>query len=323
MENAANVEVGTTATVNNLPAGTYTLTVKDDCFTRTCTVTIVSPPCGGHIFPTSTSCCTFSNGSALELTEICYTAGSGNISNATPGVFFYYAKITAPSTSFSVDVVQTHNNDLTKIKLFSLHQDQIILWNPDCGKASTGTQMTVGQGRATVYGAIIGAIYIISVKYNSKSIIGSNYAGAAPNVVYTFKSQINGIDVAGSAGSVTAKPNCNSAFVSPGTCPAPPPIQPLTSNSVNNNNSIFEDKLSVIPNPASTSVNITFNCEIENKSTIFISDLSGKIISKTNYESVKGLNNTSINLDNIANGIYMISVKTNTRQLTERLIIIK
>ncbi|MDA9555730.1 hypothetical protein N9R54_05785, partial [Pelobium sp.] len=42
-KNSSNVEVGTTATVNNLPAGTYTLTVSDNCFSRTNTVTITEP----------------------------------------------------------------------------------------------------------------------------------------------------------------------------------------------------------------------------------------------------------------------------------------
>ncbi len=42
-KNAANTEVGTTATVSNLPAGTYTLTVTDNCFSRTNSVTITEP----------------------------------------------------------------------------------------------------------------------------------------------------------------------------------------------------------------------------------------------------------------------------------------
>ena len=43
-KNSAGVEVGTTASVNNLPAGSYTVTVKDECTTLTCTVTITEPP---------------------------------------------------------------------------------------------------------------------------------------------------------------------------------------------------------------------------------------------------------------------------------------
>ncbi|ALJ00644.1 T9SS type A sorting domain-containing protein [Rufibacter tibetensis] len=40
--NSAGMVVGNSPTVSNLPAGTYTLTVRDDCFTRTCTV-IINP----------------------------------------------------------------------------------------------------------------------------------------------------------------------------------------------------------------------------------------------------------------------------------------
>ncbi|MFC5684619.1 PKD-like domain-containing protein, partial [Flavobacterium sp. MAHUQ-51] len=42
-KNAANMEVGTTATVNNLPAGTYTLTVTDNCSSQSNSVTIGQP----------------------------------------------------------------------------------------------------------------------------------------------------------------------------------------------------------------------------------------------------------------------------------------
>jgi hypothetical protein len=33
-KNASSIEVGTTASVANLPAGTYTLTVSDDCSSK-------------------------------------------------------------------------------------------------------------------------------------------------------------------------------------------------------------------------------------------------------------------------------------------------
>ncbi|MFH6960934.1 hypothetical protein ACHRV1_26410, partial [Flavobacterium aquidurense] len=42
-KNDLNALVGTTATVSNLPAGTYTLTVTDGCSNKTNTVTIFQP----------------------------------------------------------------------------------------------------------------------------------------------------------------------------------------------------------------------------------------------------------------------------------------
>jgi len=43
-KNASNVQVGNTANVSNLTAGTYTLTVTDNCSSRTCSVTVGAPP---------------------------------------------------------------------------------------------------------------------------------------------------------------------------------------------------------------------------------------------------------------------------------------
>jgi hypothetical protein len=39
-KNASSIEVGTTASVANLPAGTYTLTVSDDCSSKSNSVTV-------------------------------------------------------------------------------------------------------------------------------------------------------------------------------------------------------------------------------------------------------------------------------------------
>ncbi|WP_220764953.1 hypothetical protein, partial [Flavobacterium sp. UMI-01] len=42
-KNSSNTVVGTTASVNNLPAGTYTLTVTDNCSSQSNSVTIGQP----------------------------------------------------------------------------------------------------------------------------------------------------------------------------------------------------------------------------------------------------------------------------------------
>ncbi len=46
-KNSSNVEVGTTATVSSLPGGVYNLMVSDDCFSRTCSVTVNQPSTPG------------------------------------------------------------------------------------------------------------------------------------------------------------------------------------------------------------------------------------------------------------------------------------
>ncbi|AWK06730.1 hypothetical protein HYN56_21855 [Flavobacterium crocinum] len=70
-KNSANVEVGTTATVSNLPAGTYILTVTDSCSSQSNTVTISQP------------------GAALTLTDSsktdvsCFGASTGSVTAGT------------------------------------------------------------------------------------------------------------------------------------------------------------------------------------------------------------------------------------------------
>ena len=323
--------VGTTPIVSGLPAGTYTLTLKDDCFTRNCTVTIAPSKCS-HLFPTSTSCCTYSNGTALELPELCYAAKtSGTVSNATPGVFFYYAKVVAPSTDFTVEVLQSvvQPNITSIFKLFNIQQsNQIILWGPNCEKVATGFEIgTSGQGTVPVKNAVKGETYVISVKYDTKTMIGSIYTTAfMPDVKYTFKSIVKvgfgdpGSPVPFSEGSILAR-DCKSTFVSPGTCP--PPVQPLMTNNNKSQYKVFENKLSVIPNPATSLVQLSFNAELDSRSAIIISDMNGKTLRKIDYQAVIGLNTTSVNLDDLANGVYIITVKTNNQQLAERLVIMK
>jgi Secretion system C-terminal sorting domain len=83
------------------------------------------------------------------------------------------------------------------------------------------------------------------------------------------------------------------------------------------------DKLMVVPNPASTQVDLSFNTDIENNSVILVTDLSGRVVRKMDYKTNNGFNKTTIPLDNIVNGGYIISIKLGDKLLTERLFIIK
>ncbi|MDQ1166649.1 gliding motility-associated C-terminal domain-containing protein [Flavobacterium sp. SORGH_AS_0622] len=66
-KNSANVEVGSTASVSNLPAGTYTLTVTDSCSSQSNTVTISQPQ----------------NALSAVKTQTDVTCGGGNNGSAT------------------------------------------------------------------------------------------------------------------------------------------------------------------------------------------------------------------------------------------------
>ncbi|WP_281298501.1 T9SS type A sorting domain-containing protein [Flavobacterium limnophilum] len=184
-------------------------TATDDCGNNSeCTQTINRPACGGHIYPTATTCASFKNG-APQLDAICYQmtkkGGGQTVSNATPGVFFYYTYITAPSSAFTVDIFQANTNPT--FKLFEVSFNDVNAWNASCTKIATGYQSASGQATIEISGVTGGDIIVISVKYDTKSLIGSTFTGKAPDVTYYFGSLINGNDVAGSLGSVLVS-NC-------------------------------------------------------------------------------------------------------------------
>ena len=201
-------------TFSGLSAGTYSVTVRNSSgCTSNATAAVVNPQpatgCGGGsgIYPTITNCGTFSNGTATPLSSLCYTSRQGSVTNVTPGVFFYFAFVTAPSTSFTVDIQQTA---LTAgFKLFRVVQgNQAFMWKPNCLRLTTGIEVSPGQASIQVTNAVPGARYVISVKYDSKTAIGSSSAGN-PIANYNFVTRVNGVVVAGSATTIPMIRNCS------------------------------------------------------------------------------------------------------------------
>jgi hypothetical protein len=88
-------------------------TATDDCrnVSDSCSQIITQGSCGGRITPTQTTCEMFQDGTAGDLTSVCYGINKQKkINNTAPGVFFYYTKVFAPSADFYVDIVQTNDN---------------------------------------------------------------------------------------------------------------------------------------------------------------------------------------------------------------------
>jgi gliding motility-associated-like protein len=191
-------------------AGTYTYTVAA---TSPCSepaiinvvVTEQAPPNPG-IFHTTVTSSDFINGATNQLIEqLCYTTKNGKVTNVTPGQMFYYTAIKAPSDDFYIDIEETKSE--AGLALFEITQkNQIRLWDTYNNKVADGTQTSIGKGQIHISNAVMGAQYVLSVKYDSKSIIGSSFSGTAPICTYKFVSKINGIIV--SRTSVDMTPNC-------------------------------------------------------------------------------------------------------------------
>ncbi len=81
-----------------------------------------------------------------------------------------------------------------------------------------------------------------------------------------------------------------------------------------------EYTISLIPNPASKQTIIKYENTKAETVEIFVYDSFGKIVFKTKTESIEGINNFNLNINDFDNGIYMVAVSTSTGLLKTKLI---
>ena len=169
------------------------LTATSGCGNEAVVVTVPQ----SQLTPTGTTCQQFTGGTAQTQQLIFYSLNNGKIaSNINPGVFFYYTNVTAPSASFTIDILQTTNNTADGgIDLFAVQNNsssQIILYNADCTNSNLGQVTSTAGGHVviSVTGATAGQKFIVSVKYSAKSIVGDSTPSPA-NAEYDWATELN------------------------------------------------------------------------------------------------------------------------------------
>ncbi|MFV8328359.1 T9SS type A sorting domain-containing protein [Flavobacterium sp. ZS1P14] len=333
-DNCSTFTIITVGTVVNAD-GSQTRTWKavDACGNEStpCSQTISVTPCA-HIFPTQTTCCNFTTGTAPQLSQVCYTASSpsnGKVTNAIPGVFFYYSNVVAPAANFTINVTQSNDGDLNK--LFSVQNaSNVRLFTQGCGTNVNFTASIVGgsEAKMVVTGATIGATYIISVKYDVKSIIDANISGANPTSTYTFKSFTKvgnnaPVLVTGSTGIIDAVSGCTDNTPLPGNCSLPTAVAPSTINKVPAIEAKIENVgFDAYPVPFKDQLTIRYKFDYVSDVKIEVFNAQGSLVlSKTDAHSYL---NKEIVLNLKANRgqeqVYVVKVTTNRGSSTKKVI---
>jgi flagellar hook capping protein FlgD len=177
--------------------GTYTVTMTD---ARGCQATASGSfryrDCVGAIAHTNTTCASYMDGSFQEMpsSDVHWATRDNLISTISPGVFFYWTKVTAPSANFTIDVVQTKDNP--SFPFIPVLQGQVSRFDATCASMGDGVETSAGQSSITVQGATPGQVLIVSVKYSLKALIGT-YMDDTTGCHYDFKTMIGGVVVDG------------------------------------------------------------------------------------------------------------------------------
>ena len=81
--------------------------------------------------------------------------------------------------------------------------------------------------------------------------------------------------------------------------------------------------LSVYPNPAEGSANVSFDVKGSADVTLNVTDLSGKVVYTNDLGSVKGAQKVTLNTEVLNNGIYFVNVNMNGSVSTKKLVVKK
>jgi hypothetical protein len=147
--------------------------------------------CVGMLAHTITTCSSYMSGTGDPLlsTDVNWVTKDNVITSISPGVFFYYTKITAPSPNFTVQLVQTKDNPA--FPFCGVQQVQVSLFDSNCNSMGGGTVTGPGQASVDVQGVTAGQVFIIAVKYSLKDLVGT-YMDETMGCHYDFKTVING-----------------------------------------------------------------------------------------------------------------------------------
>jgi hypothetical protein len=142
-----------------------------------------------------TNCPDFQKGRSEELEEMRYRVRRGDISALDPWNVYYWTRVQAPATTFTVDIVQSVAHP-TFTTLFGMDDvDQVQLLSEGCADLASQDSAGQGQARVVVTGAIPGRFYIVQARYLTRPLLGRT----APNpstARYTFETKLNGVPVA-------------------------------------------------------------------------------------------------------------------------------
>jgi len=139
-----------------------------------------------QITPTGTTCTQFRNGTAETLSNLNYSVSNGKIkNNVTPGVFFYWVSVTVPAGNNSFTITETITTG-NFTGLFDIASAQNV-FNSSCNSVPSTITQNPTTGAVTVqFNAPTAGTYIISIKYDSKSIVGLPAPSPGTTVHYDF-----------------------------------------------------------------------------------------------------------------------------------------
>jgi hypothetical protein len=122
----------------------------------------------------------------VTLSSLNYTVnGSGKIQNVTPGVFFYWVKVTVPAGNNSFTITQTITTANFTGK-FDIASGSNVFDSTCTSQHPNFTQNTTTGTVTAQWTAPTAGTYYISIKYDSKSVQGDTAPSPGTTAHFNF-----------------------------------------------------------------------------------------------------------------------------------------
>jgi hypothetical protein len=154
---------------------------------------VITNPVTGQITPTKTTCSQFNSGTSPTLSSLQYAVKGGKTSAVSPGVFFYWIKVTAVAGSNTFNISQAITSSNNNFNHFFAFASGSAVFNSSCTAvqpAATITTPSAGVTRVT-FNASSAGTYIIGIKYDSKSVEG--FTAPSPNTTVHYEFSTGGV----------------------------------------------------------------------------------------------------------------------------------
>lgn len=86
---------------------------------------------------------------------------------------------------------------------------------------------------------------------------------------------------------------------------------------------IIVDNLSLYPNPAANSINLSFAANNISKAEISITNTLGNVLYSNQIQAVDGQNNKTIDISRLPVGVYSVNIKINNRVVSKQFVVIR
>lgn len=84
---------------------------------------------------------------------------------------------------------------------------------------------------------------------------------------------------------------------------------------------IAKESLNIYPNPANAHATVSFESKVNGNTTIFVSNMIGQTVKSVEVDIVKGSNAHVLNISDLNEGIYLVTVGTGANKITQKLVI--